>query len=214
MPAGAGGSFAASAPRRFALTPEEARCGAKFSPRRMADFVLGRYCAVQALRGIGVGRHTIPPGEGRAPEWPPSIVGAISHTDGVAGALVAHRDAYLGIGLDLERLQPIGHLAEQICTAQEHAAATAADVPAEHLNVLFGAKEALYKCIWPLVRRFVAFDEVGLTLDFASRTFAVAANRTGDPRVGQVRGRWRIGFGIVAVSAILPAEAVGRGRPV
>lgn len=172
----------------------------------MSDFVLGRYCAVQALRGIGLGRHAIPPGEGRAPAWPPSIVGAISHTEGVAGAIVARRDAYLGIGLDLERLQPLGHLAEHICTAQERAAAEARHASPEHLNVLFGAKEALYKCIWPLVRRFVAFEEVGLALDFASRTFSVAANRTGDPRVEQVHGRWRIGFGIVAVSAILPAE--------
>ena len=72
--------------------------------KRQAEFLAGRICAraaLQQLQGSGV----VPPiGEDRAPVWPAHICGSITHSTGRAAAIVANKQHWRGLGMDLENL--------------------------------------------------------------------------------------------------------------
>jgi 4'-phosphopantetheinyl transferase EntD len=118
------------------------------SPIRRRDFVAGR-TALHALVGdveIGVSDRNAPIVDG----WSCSI----SHKGNVAAA-IASRDGHVGI--DLEHAQPPKlDITKRIVTARE-----ARPIGVEITRV-FAIKEAIYKAIDPIVRRYVGFLEVEL----------------------------------------------------
>ncbi|WP_158300908.1 4'-phosphopantetheinyl transferase [Chromobacterium sp. ATCC 53434] len=79
--------------------------------RRKAAYLAGRYCAMQALSQAG---HPLPCelpiGEDRSPVWPAGLVGSITHTEGLAAAVVASAGDARGLGIDAERI-----IGEQTC---------------------------------------------------------------------------------------------------
>src|SRR5919108_5481789 len=74
--------------------------------KRQVQFLVGRYCAVQALRQLGGG--SIPEVVGRgsrgAPIWPAGVTGSITHTDSFASAAVAWTHHAGALGIDSERI--------------------------------------------------------------------------------------------------------------
>lgn len=78
-------------------------------PKRRAEFLSGRYCAARVLERmdmkteVGISRH-------RAPIWPDSVVGSISHTSDKAVAVAVAMRALdvLGLGIDIERVRGVG----------------------------------------------------------------------------------------------------------
>jgi enterobactin synthetase component D len=137
--------------------------------KRKAEFIAGRYCARQALRRLGGNINTeIGIGENRIPVWPPGYVGSITHTHGYASAVVAHRNKVQGVGLDSETLiepKSVGSVSRQILTASESYSAQIhrLESPAQHLTLVFSAKESLFKCLFPLVNRFFDFQAATIT---------------------------------------------------
>src|ERR1700712_4633719 len=83
------------------LTPEEAVIVANAAGKRKIDFSTGRYCARIALANLIAGKVSIIVGDKRQPIWPPGIVGSISHSSKLVGAVVAPNSLFLGIGLDI-----------------------------------------------------------------------------------------------------------------
>jgi 4'-phosphopantetheinyl transferase EntD len=158
-----------------ALPPDLERAALK----RRVEFLAGRFCAQAALRAHApaLAAHTVPRGADRAPEWPAGVVGTITHTQGYAAAAVAHEDSLRGIGLDLERwVRPTApanlgaHLARPGELARLVAESGWSEV--EALTLLFSAKESLYKCLYPEVRRYFGFHDATIaTLDTHARTF-------------------------------------------
>lgn len=187
----------------FVLHADERRSCGRFSEKRIGDFVLGRYNAVQALQMLGISRKPIPMGSSREPLWPFGTVGSISHTNGLAGAIVARNHGYGGLGLDIERTQNLDEIASQFCTEPELEYSRELPRATEYLNVVFGAKEAIYKCIWPTVRRFVSFQDVQVAIDMSRNQFHVAWHNSVAPELDQVHGSWVIACGYAAVVAIL-----------
>src|SRR4051812_24879633 len=80
------------------LHPEEADAIKAAVPSRRHEFVLGRWCARQALAELGVMARAIPVGHQRMPVWPAGVVGSITHCRGFVGAVVAPADQLRAIG--------------------------------------------------------------------------------------------------------------------
>ena len=131
--------------------------------KRQAEFLAGRLCARAALLQLDGTYATPGMGEDRAPIWPAHISGAITHSNGRAGALVALKSEWQGLGIDLEKLlttERAQRLAKEILTPDE--LLRMASVPAEQIALLitltFSVKESLFKALYPLVQKRFYFE--------------------------------------------------------
>ncbi len=106
-----------------ALFPEEEAVLARAVDKRRREFTTARACARAGLARLGVPPVPILPGLRGAPQWPPGIVGSMTHCAGYRASAVARADDMLTLGLDAEpddRL-PDGVL-DVVATADEQAA--------------------------------------------------------------------------------------------
>lgn len=127
---------------------------------RRAEFVAGRLCARDALHGLGATSTTVRRGDDRAPEWPAGFIGSISHSGDYAFAAVARMSDARSLGLDVEqiaRLERAPQITRVVTTPGERARF---DFSAETLAIVFSGKEAIYKCLYPLLRQFLEFDAI------------------------------------------------------
>jgi 4'-phosphopantetheinyl transferase EntD len=137
--------------------------------KRVGEYAAGRLCARAALAGLGIVDFPLRIGADRRPQWPPAVVGSITHTHGYAGAVVAPAQALRAIGVDTEVIGRVKQkLWPKICTPQELDWLTA--LPAEQRErcgaLLFSAKEAFYKCQFGLTAAWVGFHDVYLELEW------------------------------------------------
>src|SRR4051812_41792193 len=95
------------APVPAELFPEEEAAVARAVPSRRTEYAAVRTCARAALTRLGLGPVAVPSGPDRAPVWPAGVVGSMTHCDGFRAAAVAHADAWTGIGIDAEVLEPL-----------------------------------------------------------------------------------------------------------
>jgi enterobactin synthetase component D len=145
------------------------------SPKRRTEYLAGRYCAQQALARAGADGDTwVARGGDELPAWPPGWLGSISHTRDGAVAAVARRTHCHVLGVDMERIvgeDQLEALRRLVVLPGERELLDALSAPPA-LTLLFSAKEALYKALYPQVREFfdfsaaraVAFDPRVLTL--------------------------------------------------
>ena len=143
---------------------------------RLREFTAGRVAARQALGRLAPELGAVPiarRGE-RAPQWPPGIVGAISHHRGLAVAAVARRDALRGLGVDVEggrvlsgamqrRVFRPGETAHLAALGAEPNAGAVLDPDALAL-LLFSAKESLFKALHPHTGVFLGFQDARICL--------------------------------------------------
>jgi 4'-phosphopantetheinyl transferase EntD len=145
------------------LKPEEARSVARAVPKRIQEFAAGRQCARRALAELGRVDVPIPVAPDRQPVWPPGVVGSITHTAGLCAAVVAESARLAALGLDTELSGAVKReLWQTICVADESAwiSALAPGERAAAVTLLFSAKEAFYKCQYPLVGERLSFDDL------------------------------------------------------
>lgn len=162
-------------PARPLLEPAEQKLAAAMAPGRLLQFAHGRSCARRALAGLGVEPCAIGVGAQREPVWPDGITGSISHCEHRAAAAVGRADHLLGIGVDLEESGPLPtDILDLICTPYE--AARLARLPVNYGRLLFSAKESVFKCIWPVVRRFVDFAEISVSLPASGQQFKACSS--------------------------------------
>jgi len=136
-----------------------ARCAEK----RIQDFAAGRACAHRALRELGIHDFSLLAGEHREPLWPAGIVGSITHTRGYGAAVVARQSDLKSVGLDCEVIDSVDEdLWSRICTPPE--IERLEQLPpierGRQAALIFAAKEAFYKCQFPLTRAWVGFEDV------------------------------------------------------
>lgn len=161
------------------LYPQEAQHLAKAIAKRAGEFAAGRLCARQVLQRLGIEQHPLPVGEDRRPQWPPGIVGSITHTHGYYAAVAAREADCRSIGVDAEVVGRVGrHLWPKICTAAETAwlEGLAEAEQARFGALVFSAKEAFYKCQYGLTQAWVGFHDVELDLaacDLAAGRYAM-----------------------------------------
>lgn len=137
------------------LVGEEEALASRLSPVRRREFVAGR-TALRSLLGEPV---PIVADDRGAPVLPTGWVGSISHKGPRAAAIVAPGDTGF-VGIDLEVAAPPRQPIERrILTPREQAVARGREV-----TLRFAIKEAIYKAVDPIVRRYVGFTEVELEL--------------------------------------------------
>jgi 4'-phosphopantetheinyl transferase EntD len=145
------------------LLPAEMGCLGRAAAARAAEFAAGRLCARSALRELGIIDFPLQVAPDRHPLWPPSVVGSITHTDGFCAAAVADRRRLLGIGIDTEVVAPMSQrLRARICVPAESdwlGSLPEADRAAAAM-LIFSAKEAFYKCQYPLVGERLGFGDL------------------------------------------------------
>jgi enterobactin synthetase component D len=143
-----------AAARSLGLAYPEALAAAILS--RQYEYLAGRASAADALRRAGcTALADLVPGPGRAPSWPPGYIGSIAHSRGEAWAAAASTQVLQGIGIDVEHVigaEAASDLAASVLTPDESRAAACAPYDfATYVTLLFSAKEALYKCLNPLL---------------------------------------------------------------
>lgn len=145
------------------LWPEELPTTPGMRAPRLREFRHGRHCARRALAALGLPPTAIPVGAGRAPDWPPGIVGSISHAGPWALAVAAPLARLRSLGADLEAALPLDPpLQPMIATPAERHWLAMQFPAAEPGKLAFCAKESAYKCLWPVERRFIEFLEIEL----------------------------------------------------
>ena len=119
----------------------------------------------------------------RQPVWPESLIGSITHTQGFCAAVVAERARLIGVGVDSEVAGALKRaLWPSICVAAE-TAWLGALLPVERAaaaTLIFSAKEAFFKCQYPVVGEWLNFHDLCVKpLDWGDGHggFAVAATR-------------------------------------
>ncbi|WP_420965462.1 4'-phosphopantetheinyl transferase family protein [Bradyrhizobium sp. B120] len=136
------------------------------APKRRMEYCAGRFCARQALRVCAPEQADaiIPSGPQGEPLWPTGIVGAITHTNRFASVAVARTRHVRAIGIDTERMMvavEARDVLDYVATPDEISALVSATQwePASIVSVVFSAKEAIFKCLFPEVRRYFDFHD-------------------------------------------------------
>jgi len=143
----------------------------KYSEKRKIQFLGGRYCALIALEKINYHLTALPILESRAPAWPQGICGSISHNNEFAIALVS--DQCRSVGVDVENL-----MSNERFENIKKIIATENEIKVIEKNIcvgqtlIFSAKEALYKMIYPLALKYFGFLDATL-LSFDDENFQI-----------------------------------------
>ena len=157
-------------------SPGPARSGGASSP--------GRGCARGwRWRGPGFRPAPILPGPTGAPQWPSGVVGSMTHCDGYRAAAVGRTEAFAAIGIDAEphAALPDGVLAKVASESEQMALARLARQAPEVCwdQMLFSAKEAVYKAWSPATGRWLGFTDAEVELDPAGMLHRAAARAPG-----------------------------------
>lgn len=190
-------ALSGSLPADGCLPPELDRA----VPDRKRQYLAGRYCAAEAVARIrpSAGRPAIGRGAAGEPQWPAGLTGSVTHTHDLASAAVAKVSDTRSIGIDTEmrvgraRAENIMPL---VMRPEEHSLGGRALDEATRLTLVFSAKEALFKCLYPVIgRRFYYEDACIASADLATGCFTteiVTPLAPGFERGTILRGRFEI----------------------
>jgi 4'-phosphopantetheinyl transferase EntD len=163
--------------------------------KRQREFLAGRWCAKQALQSLGAGSIHVAMAEDRAPVWPGGVVGSITHTSQFAAAAVAWAADIAALGIDSERIIDPAAARDiaDICMVDEPTLFKAAHGRSfcEFCTLVFSAKEAVFKCLFPLTRKFLEFSDVRITsIDWNRKVFTwmTVSDYIGTGRLSQTDG--------------------------
>ncbi|MEV7465528.1 4'-phosphopantetheinyl transferase superfamily protein [Streptomyces kronopolitis] len=205
-------------PPPAALLPEEEPHVARAVDKRVREFSAGRWCARRAMAGLGLPPAPVLPGPRGEPGWPAGLVGALTHCEGYAAAVVARSSQVLALGIDAEPAQPLPDgVLEAVALPGERAALPHHSDGAPPLpwdRMLFSAKESVYKAWYPMTGRPLEFEDAFLAFDPDNGTFTarllVPGWQLGDDLLTSVRGRWAVREGLVLTAVAVPAPQNGR----
>jgi 4'-phosphopantetheinyl transferase EntD len=195
------------------LFPEEEALISAAVEKRRREFATGRSCARRALAALGERPAPLLRGTRGAPQWPPGIVGSITHCAGYRGAAAARDRDALTIGLDAEPDQPLPDLVlDAVSLPGERALLRdLAAVPgASWDRLLFSAKESVYKAWFPLTGRWLGFHDARIDVNPADGTFQARLLVAGPVAGGRVldgfAGRWLARDGLILTTVtVAPA---------
>ncbi|MBY3252516.1 4'-phosphopantetheinyl transferase family protein [Rhizobium laguerreae] len=167
------------------LLPDEAILAAGFAPARLAEFATGRASLRFVIERL-TGRVTpVEIGQRREPILPNGVVGSITHSAGVVAAAVAPAAVFAGIGLDMEVASRVSvELLPSLISAREARAKPAGLECSVWLAMHFAGKEAVFKAIHPIIRRYIDFHDIELS--FSGNNF-VATPRPGEESLRRLR---------------------------
>src|SRR3979411_1268727 len=181
--------------------------------KRQREFLAGRWCAEEALQCLGAGSIHVAMAEDRTPIWPDGVVGSITHTGDFAAARVGGAADIAGVGIDSEEIIDPAAARDiaDICMVDEAMLFKPAHGRSfcEFCTFVFSAKEAVYKCLFPLTRKFLEFSDVRIiSFDWYRHDFAWTA-------IGEHTGIGRLSLadGLVHTSVEWPPPGIAALSP-
>lgn len=151
---------AASRPRQCAYQAIE--CTADEADSRYRQHVATQLLAAELLEAQGAGDGVVSARPDRAPQWPQGFVGSITHTARFAAVAVMPQSMARSVGIDAERELAADQqeLVRQYCLVGGELAALTGSSSLSQTQILtlcFSAKEAVFKCLYPLVNHHFDF---------------------------------------------------------
>lgn len=182
------------------LWPDETEAVARAIGKRQSEFAAGRTAARAALAAAGLPPAAIPAGPDRAPIWPAGVVGSITHGDQIAMAVAARASDVAGLGIDIEPDAPLpDDVLSEICDGRECGWIAGQAEPLRWARLVFAAKEAAFKCQYPLTGALFGFDAMTIEIDPEAGILAARFTRAVPPfEAGTVlHGRFARSTGIL-----------------
>lgn len=145
-----------------ALTPEETGgiCNSIVERRRASG--AARIVARQLLADSGFAPGPIPRSAAGAPIWPAGVVGSLAHDRRIAVAAIAPARCMAALGIDIEPAERLPEEVFDLVVTPEERATIGGDLVAARL--LFTAKEAVYKALYPLDQTFLDHHDIRIDL--------------------------------------------------
>ena len=199
------------------LEPEEASTVARAVPKRVQEFAAGRLCARSALARLGISGFAVRAAPDRRPIWPDGLVGSITHTTGFCASVVGERGRFASLGLDTEIAEAVkAELWASICVGAE--LRWIESLPrgdrARAATLVFCAKEAFYKCQYPLTLQRLSFSDLRIAPEesAAQGVFTVEPQRSlalfsGQDFAARLLTRYRFHEGLVSVGVALAGDS-------
>jgi 4'-phosphopantetheinyl transferase EntD len=183
FPDGVAVHYSPRCPADAELHAEELAYTRDMVDKRLLEFTHGRHCARQAMQALDIHPEPVRKRPDRSPAWPVGLVGTITHTGDHAAAAVAVSKQFVSLGMDMEKSEPLEtESINLILRPEEHS-----DDDGTHGKLLFSIKEAIYKCIHPVVHTYVDFQEMQVDLSGAAGTFG-AIPHTNNFEAGLIAG--------------------------
>lgn len=160
---------------------EEAVAVSRATAGRQREFAAGRAAAHAAMQGLGVAPQPVPHGPDRAPRWPQGLCGSISHCDRVCIAVLGATRALHSLGVDVEPDEALpGDLLSEVTCLEERAwlSAQPEQLRGRLARLIFSAKEAAYKCQYPVSGAMIGFEDLVITPDLDTGQFEATLLRS------------------------------------
>jgi 4'-phosphopantetheinyl transferase EntD len=150
-----------------ALFPEEAVSMAARSREARRAGGAGRLVARALMPELGFKPGPIRGTPAGAPDWPRGLTGSFAHDDTVAVCAIASAREFRSLGIDVEPIAPLPfEMIDLVTTPRERQGLDPLGG-----RVVFAAKEAVYKAVYPLNGRFLEFHDI--EIDLAAQTARV-----------------------------------------
>jgi 4'-phosphopantetheinyl transferase EntD len=121
-----------------------------------------RIVARELLAKYGFPHTPVPKAKSGAPIWPEGVIGSMSHDPTIAVAAVATRRDFRALGIDIEPAETLpSDLLDIVATPKERIRLS--EDPYRG-RLLFAAKEAVYKAVYPLDQTFLDHQDVEVSL--------------------------------------------------
>ncbi len=144
------------------LLPSEAEISAAYGSKRLSDFCTGRYCLRSCTNILGFNGEILI-GERGMPILPPGIVGTVSHSKVLSGAVAASANDFQSVGLDIESNGRVNREMWHLLFNDDESVfldSLSAEDKALTATKYFSAKEAFYKMQFPLSGIYLDFHDV------------------------------------------------------
>lgn len=144
------------------LLPEEARAIPARHPAIRRASGAARWIAHGLLWDIGLNDFAVLRTSSGAPVWPDGMTGSLAHDNEMAVAAVAPVSHIGSLGIDVEPAQPLPHdIFALVATPADTTEALNQDLTG---RILFSAKEAVYKAVYPLDREILGYEDIAVDL--------------------------------------------------
>lgn len=195
------------------LEPAEAGAIVRAVPKRAQEFAAGRLCARRVLAEFGIVDFAVLMAADRRPLWPEPLIGSITHTAGFCAAAAAQRSSFESIGIDTEASGAVKpELWARVCVDSELAwvGSLPAARRAQAVTLIFSAKEAFYKCQYPVTGERLSFTDVEVAaFDWGGSRGSLSLSPTRTIVLGDRSARLECAFrfheDFVSTGACLPA---------
>lgn len=150
------------------LLPEEAHSIPARQPAMRRASGAARWIAHRLLAQLGVSDFALLRTPSGAAAWPEGITGSLAHDDDMAVAAVAPVGHIRSLGIDIEPAQPLpDDIFALVATPADRM-----DAADRHLagRILFAAKEAVYKAVYPLDREVLGYEDISVDLNAGHAT--------------------------------------------